>query len=137
MSGELSLRMETTRDELPRVDAEIEALARREDWSARLEYQVKLVVEELAINMINHGGAREPAEITLVSDEARVTIEITDDGRAFDPLTETAPPAVDSAIGDRPVGGLGVHLVKTMMDEARYRREGGRNRLTLVKRRAE
>ena len=60
---------------------------------------------------------------------------IADDGRPFDPLTEAPEPDLESAIEDRPIGGLGVHLVRTMMDEVRYRREEGKNRLTLVKRR--
>ena len=136
MSVELSLRMETTLDELPRINAAIEAFARRESWSARLEFQIKLVIEELAINVVKHGGgAGGAAEIELVSDADRVTIEFSDGGRPFDPLTESPPPDTSSGIEDRPVGGLGVHLVRTMVEEGSYRREGGRNRLTMVKRR--
>ena len=58
MSAELSLRMETTLDELPRIDAAIEAFARRESWSPGLEFQVKLVIEELALNVVNMAAAR-------------------------------------------------------------------------------
>ena len=133
---ELSLRMATTHDALPRIDAAIEAFSRRENWSPRLEFQIKLVIEELAINVIKHGGCiGGTAEIRLISDPDQVRIEFSDGGRPFDPLTESPPPDTSSGIEDRPVGGLGVHLVRTMVEEASYRREGGRNRLTLVKRR--
>ena len=138
MSAELSLRMETRLDQLPRIDAAIEAFARRESWSPRLEFQVKLVIEELAINVVKHGGGAGGAtEIELASDPDRVTIEVSDGGRPFDPLTEIPLPDTSSGVEDRPVGGLGVYLVRTMVDEASYRREGGRNHLTLVKRRDE
>ncbi len=138
MSAELSLRMEATIEELPRIHAAIEAFARQERWSPRLEYQVKLMIEELAINVVKHGGAEGVAAgIELVSDPDRVRIEFSDGGRPFDPLSEAPPPDTDSAIEDRPIGGLGIHLVRVMVDEASYRREGGRNRLTLVKRRDE
>ena len=135
MSAELSLRMETTLDELPRLAAAIEAFARRESWSSGLEFQVKLVIEELAINVVQHGGSGWAFEIELISDPDRVTIEFSDEGRPFDPLTESPLPDTSSGIDDRAVGGLGVHLVRTMVDEASYRRQQGRNRLTLVKRR--
>ena len=137
MSAELSLRMETTLDERPRIDAAIEAFARRESWSPRLEFQVKLVIEELAINVVQHGGSGGAAEIELISDPDRVTIEFSDEGSPFDPLSESPSPDTGSGIEDRPVGGLGIHLVRTMVDEASYRHEGGRNRLTLVKQRDE
>ena len=138
MSAELSLRMETTLDELPRIDAAIEAFARRESWSPGLEFQVKLVIEELAINVVKHGGVvGVAAEIELVSDPDRVRIEFSDGGRPFDPLSEAPPPDTGSGIEDRPVGGLGIHLVRSMVNEASYHRERNRNRLTLVKRRNE
>ena len=59
-----------------------------------------------------------------------------DNGRPFDPLNDAPEPDLDSGVADRAVGGLGVHLVRTMMDEMRYRRDRGRNHLTLVKERA-
>ena len=62
-----------------------------------------------------------------------VMAEISDDGRAFDPL-QVPPPDLDADLELRPIGGLGVHFMKTLMDEVAYRREGGRNILTMRKR---
>lgn len=138
MSAELSLHMEATLDELPRIGAAIEAFARRENWSPRLEFQVMLVIEELAVNVVKHcGDVVEAADIVLISDDDKVRIEFSDGGRPFDPLSESPRPDTDSAVEDRPVGGLGLHLVRAMVDEAVYRRERNRNRLTLVKWRTE
>ena len=138
MSAALSLRIATRLDELPRLDAAVEDFAQEQAWPPDLVFQVKLVLEELGVNIVNHGhddGARHEIEIEIASAADALTIEIADDGRPFDPLTEAPEPDLESAIEDRPIGGLGVHLVRTMMDEARYRREEGKNRLTLVKRR--
>ena len=138
MSAALSLRIATRLDELPRLDAAVEDFAQEQAWPPDLVFQVKLVLEELGVNIVNHGhddDARHEIEIEIASAADALTIEIADDGRPFDPLTEAPEPDIESALEDRPIGGLGVHLVRTMMDEARYRREEGKNRLTLVKRR--
>ena len=108
-----------------------------EQWPPDLIFRVNLVLEELGLNIINYGrsdGLHE-IEITLTSEPESLTIEIVDNGRPFDPGRDAPDPQVDSGIADRPIGGLGVHLVRTMMDELHYRREGGRNYLTLVKER--
>ena len=138
MTAKLSLSMQSSIDELSRVAGEVEEFARAQQWPAALEYQIKLAIEEIAINVVNHGHdgeRRAEAGIEIESAPDSVVVEISDNGRPFDPLTEAPEPDLDLAIEDRPIGGLGVHLVRTMMDETRYRREDGRNHLTLVKRR--
>ena len=138
MNARLSLSMKTTLDELPRIGMEIEKFARGASWSPRLEFQIRLAIEEVVVNVVNHGHERDgdhEVEIELASAPDRIDIEIIDDGRPFDPLTETPAPNTDLPLPDRPVGGLGVYLVCALMDEARYQREGGCNRLALVKRR--
>jgi len=59
-------------------------------------------------------------------------MEFEDRGREFNPL-EISEPDLDTPIENRQLGGLGIHLVKKMMDEAQYRREGDRNILMLRK----
>ena len=65
----------------------------------------------------------------MVCEADTVTIEIVDDGPRFDPLEDAPLPDPDAPLEDRPVGGLGVHLVRTMMDEISYRYQDGKNRL--------
>ena len=137
MSAKLRLTVETKLDEMERLASAVEDFARDDDWPADLTYQVNLALEELWLNVVNHehtGGFHE-VEIELTSEAAAVTIEITDDGRPFDPLHDAPKPSVNVPLDDRPIGGLGVYLVRTMMDEMEYKREEGKNRLTLVKRR--
>ena len=139
MSAKLRLTIETRLDELERLSTTIEDLGRDDNWSVDLSFQVNLILEELWLNVVNHGhedGFHE-VEIELTSEAESLTIEITDDGKPFNPLNEAPAPDVTASLEDRSMGGLGLHLVRTLMDELRYRREGGRNHLTLVKRRVE
>ncbi len=64
-----------------------------------------------------------------------ITVEIEDDGRAFDPF-DAPPPDLTSSIEERAIGGLGVHLVRSLTDDASYERRDGRNIVTLRKRAA-
>jgi anti-sigma regulatory factor (Ser/Thr protein kinase) len=60
-------------------------------------------------------------------------VAIVDDAAAFNPL-EARPPDTASGLDERPIGGLGIHVVRKLMDEMAYERREGRNRLTLRKR---
>ena len=137
MSAKLRLIVETKLEEMERLASAIEDFGRDDNWPESLTYQVHLALEELWLNVVNYGhdGGFHEVEIELTSEPSAVTIHITDDGKPFDPLHEAPNPHVDDALDDRPIGGLGVYLVQTMMDEMEYKREEGKNRLTLVKRR--
>ena len=140
MSAGLSLRLPATLDSLSKLEQTVGSLAQSEAWASSLEYQIKLVLDELSSNIIKYGygdGDSGEIEIELTPGPETITIDITDDGLPFDPLTEGPPTDTESTLENRPVGGLGIHLVRTLVDKADYRREGGKNRMTLVKRRQE
>lgn len=140
MSAKLSLTMGFEASDLPRIQSAIGEFSREQDWPPDIEFQVDLVLEELVLNVVHHGsGDGEEGEINieLLSDAEAVIIDIIDDGRPFDPLTDAPEPDTESAIEDRAVGGLGIHLVRTMMDDVTYRREENKNHMRLVKRRSE
>jgi anti-sigma regulatory factor (Ser/Thr protein kinase) len=141
MSAKLSLNIERSHDELGRITGAVDDLGHRESWSNDLLFRVHLVLEELVLNIIDYGfddGKDDhELEVVLTSDDDALTIEITDDGFPFDPLQDAKTPDVNAPLEDRPIGGLGVHLVRTMMDEMHYRRDHGKNHLTLVARRHE
>lgn len=139
MSATLDLVVETRLEEMERLAVAVEGLGEKEDWPLALTFQVNLVLEELWLNVLNHGhddGCHEVL-IRLVSEDESLTIEISDDGKPFDPLEDAPIPDTVGELGDRKIGGLGIHLVRTMMDELEYKREEGKNHLILVKRRDE
>ena len=137
MSARLSLTINATLAELADLQAKIAAFGEAESWPPDLLYQVELVVEELCVNVVNHGGdGSHRIEVALASTPEALTLDIVDDGVPFDPLTEAPPPDLESDVEDRPIGGLGVFFVKKMMDEVSYRHDGERNHVTMTKRRS-
>ena len=98
-------------------------------------YAVKLAVEEVCLNVLQHGyqGKGGPLDVTLANEADRFVVTITDTAPPFSP--DAAPPAdVESNWENRPIGGLGWHLVRQMMDTIQHEitPEGG-NRVTLTK----
>lgn len=144
MSEKLSLKFEpasgNSQDQvLQRIAGEVEGLGQREAWPDSLVFKVNLVLEELGINILSYGGESGGTwpefEIVITSEDDSLTIEISDKGRPFDPFSDAPKPSLDAGIEDRKVGGLGIHLVQTMMDDLSYEHSGGENRLTMVSRR--
>lgn len=114
--------------------AAVEEFAQQQGWPDGVVFKVNLVLEELVVNAMTHGGQADRAEIevTVTSGDDLISISISDNGVAFDPLNDAPEPETTGSIEDRGVGGLGVHLVRTMMDDVAYRREPGRNLLTMT-----
>lgn len=135
----LSIVLVNDRCEIPRL-AEIAArFGAAHDLSEDDVMNIQLVLDELVINVIRHGFEdigdtdRHEIDVRLSLDrDDLLTIEIEDDARPYDP--RTAPePQFDLPIEQRRIGGLGVHIVKALMDTFDYRRENERNIVTLTK----
>ena len=139
MSEKLVIRKEVTADELESILDAVEDFGEREDWPPATLFKVKLAIEELGLNVAKHGRIDKAPhiEITVTSDPDTLTINIEDDGRPFDPLHDAPPPDLTSPIDDRPIGGLGIHFVREMMDDMTYRHEDGKNCLALTLNRVE
>lgn len=96
--------------------------------------ELELVLEEVLVNIISYAYAEEGAGVISVSaavDDESVTLEFRDSGVAFNPL-ERAEPDLDADIDDRPIGGLGIFLVKELSSSVVYERRGDENVLTVV-----
>lgn len=112
----------------------------REFWSAASlasgeQTTFELALEEVFMNIVMHGAqpGRVPSvEVSLVVATDGLTMTVEDDGPRFDPLSLPAPD-VTAGLEARPVGGLGVHLVRQMMDAVSYQCVGTRNRLSMTK----
>ena len=137
MADRLSLNLEASLDVLGQIEEAVEAFGEKNGWPPDLVFHVHLVLDELASNVINHGyeTSENTLQITIQSAPEAVTIKLVDQARPFDPLQDAPQPSIDASVEDRQVGGLGVHFVKQLMDEMTYKRENGKNCLTLVKRR--
>ena len=139
MTANLTLRISNRIEELRLVSEAVETLGNEEGWGPEVSYAVLLALEEVATNVVRHGGREEGSgeiEIEVVSTDAEARVEVRDRGRPFDPFRGAPEPDTEAALEDRQIGGLGVHFVRVLMDEASYRREDDRNHVTMVKRRS-
>jgi anti-sigma regulatory factor (Ser/Thr protein kinase) len=98
-------------------------------------YNLQLILDELVINIIKHGHGDDPThviriDLTLAGKLA--TLRIEDTAPPFNP-TEAPPPNFDLPIEERPIGGLGVHIVKALAETMVYERIGESNVLTITK----
>lgn len=91
--------------------------------------------DEVLNNLISYGYADQAEHeifLRLALDESAVLAEIEDDGVPYDPLA-AGPPNLEGGISERPVGGLGIHFLRTLNDEVAYQRNGNKNQLTFKK----
>ncbi|MEU8837706.1 anti-sigma regulatory factor [Streptomyces roseus] len=97
-------------------------------------YRIRLAVDELATNIVMHGYRGGDGRITVRgrSGPGRVQISIADSAPAFDPVEGRLPPAPGTPPERRRIGGLGIHLALTSVDEFSYVRRDGRNISTLT-----
>ena len=136
MNDQLDLTLANQRSEVARVQDQLEAFARRNSLAARLLHEVQLALEEHLANILAHGYDDQLAHqirirIQLKPPELRV--EVQDDGHPFNPL-ERPVPELTKPIEERPVGGLGIHMMRNSLDGMEYRREDGKNILVMIKR---
>ena len=123
-------------DEVGRASAWLDRVADSLALSPEMRFRLDLGLTEAVTNVVAYAyqdSADHEIHIRLRADGVDVTLEVEDDGSAFDPLQAERPP-VPSSLAGGPVGGVGVPLVRSMLDECHYRREAGRNRLTMVAR---
>lgn len=122
--------------EIPRLIAWVEQVMAAAGVGGSPIFKITLALEEAVMNVINHAfdDVAGPHRIALSLSVAagRVIAELTDNGRAFDPASMPEPD-IAAPLAERAVGGMGLHLIRTMLDRVEYRREDGQNRLVMEK----
>jgi serine/threonine-protein kinase RsbW len=116
------------RDSLERIGAELGV-------PGKPLMQLQVALDEIASNVIKYGWSdcsNHKLCVRITGQQGQIEVEIVDDGREFDP--RLAPPSEPQPAGRRRPGGLGIHLVKQLVDRLEYERVGGRNRTVMTKR---
>jgi len=119
-----------------RLTAFATAFADRHGLPSDERSRLLVVLDELFANVVSYGYDGETVGTIVVAlslSSGRIEIDFSDDGEPFDPLSRTTPD-LQAGTDDRPIGGLGILIVRSLCDEARYQREGARNRLFLARR---
>jgi anti-sigma regulatory factor (Ser/Thr protein kinase) len=122
-------------EEIDRVNRTFNAFAGEHGVPDAIRRKLNLVFDELLNNIISYAYQDDSEHIigivfSIVDN--RFVVTLTDDGRPFNPL-DCDDPNIELAVENRPVGGLGVHLVRSVMDEMSYERQGKNNVVTLKK----
>lgn len=122
--------------EIPRLATFIEEIAENHAIDMATSMNLNLAMEEAVVNVMNYAYPKESVnniDITAEVDDEEIAFSIADSGIPFDP-TQKGEPDLTLDAEDRPIGGLGIHLVRQIMDTLDYRYENGHNILTLKKR---
>lgn len=134
--SEFALSLRNDPLEIARLAALVVEFGARHRLPATVVSHVNLALDEAVSNIIAHAhddAGRHDIAVRVALADGALNVELSDDGRAFDPRAAPAPD-LDAPLDERPVGGLGIHLLRRLMDEVHYRREGGRNHLSFAKR---
>ena len=129
--------VEDARSEASAALDRLEAACRAAGFPEEAVIDLRIVAEEVLTNVARYGfetGATPALELRVAFTEAEAVLEFRDAGTPFDPLAAPAPD-LELPPEARPLGGLGLTLVRALVDEARYEREEAENVLRLVKRR--
>jgi serine/threonine-protein kinase RsbW len=133
MKALLNVRSPATLENLERLIESVSDCAREQGFDQKRILGIQLATEEALVNISNYSYPEKAGEVEINCklEKDRFVIEITDSGVPFD-MTSLPDPDITADIDDRKVGGLGVFLMKKVMERITYRREENRNILRLA-----
>jgi len=135
MQKHKQLKIRNDISELNRVVAFLDELEEKWKFPAHLKSSINLVLEEALTNIIFYAfdkNTENEITIELETEGNQLEIILTDSGKPYDP-TQQKEPDINLSAEDRPIGGLGIFLIKQMMDQVSYQRIDNTNQLSMVK----
>ncbi len=134
-SREMLMQLKNDLSEIESMCRYIEEFGETHQLPPDVIFNLNLSLEEIFVNIVSYGYEDEnehfvKISMSLVDNE--LVVEVEDDGRQFNPL-ELPEPDLEKKLEERPIGGLGIHLVRNLMDELEYRRTHNKNILIMKK----
>ena len=129
------LKLKNQMSELERVNRFVEEIGEELGLDMELQMNLNLVMEEMVVNVISSAypeGTTADIELVAETDGKELKFVLSDRGREFDP-TLRGDPDMDVNPADRDLGGMGIYIVKNIMNEVTYQRLEGKNLLTMKK----
>ena len=133
--GRASIILKNKFSEIERIATVVSEFGQRNDLSDEVIYDIRLVLEEIVSNIIKYGykdNDEHQIDIHINLEGNILTLEIRDDGNPFDPL-EVKNDEVEKPWDERETGGMGIYIVKNLMDKTEYHRVEDNNILLLKK----
>lgn len=138
MSTMHAFRLKNDLAQLTRLHEEVTAFGRANDIKEAVLFEFNLALDELVTNIISYGfqdDVEHEIGLELHMQNDMIVAVIRDDGSHFDPNASAKPDTV-CRIEDRCIGGLGIHLAKSLVESIDYQQVGGVNVMTLRKKNA-
>jgi serine phosphatase RsbU (regulator of sigma subunit)/anti-sigma regulatory factor (Ser/Thr protein kinase) len=135
MAEHVEIKLHNKLSELDRFNQALAEFGQQHGLPDKIMHDLNLALEEILTNIISYGytDAREhEIKVRLRAQPGEVKAEVEDDGQPFNPLDAREPDTAKS-LEERTIGGLGIHLVRKLMDGLEYKRQGERNLLTIKK----
>ena len=117
------MRMKAVLENVPRAIECVTEWAQKAGFDERALYEIQLAVDEACANVVDHayqGADPGDIEVSCCLDEQILTVQVRDWGTGFD-LTSVADPDLDAPLEERTLGGLGLFLVRQVMDDVQFR----------------
>ncbi len=135
MDADFLMELRNHYTELPRLREALHCYCQLRGLPSNVVFALDLSLDEILTNVISYGyddKAEHIISIKIHYGAGFIKVEVRDDGKPFNPLKHM-PPNVECTLDEKPVGGLGIHLVRSYIDGLHYKREGERNCLTMRK----
>jgi sigma-B regulation protein RsbU (phosphoserine phosphatase) len=135
MSEKLEIKLNNKISELGRFNRTLTEFGRRHGLAPNVVRDLNLALEEILTNIISHGytdNRQHEIKVRLSVQPGEVKAEVEDDGQPFNPL-QAPEPDTAKPLGQRTIGGLGIHLVRKLMDSLEYQGQEGKNLLLMKK----
>ncbi len=135
MKSEINIILKNKFDELSKMSESVNSFAETNSLNDEIKHDIKLALDEIITNIISYAfddDNEHEISVKICIDNNKLSINIEDDGKPFDPL-EYPPPDTTKPLEERDIGGLGVFFVRELMDEIEYKRKENKNILTITK----
>lgn len=119
-------------ENLHKIDTFISSRLEEAGCPMKTMMKIEIIVDEICGNIVRYSGASFIRVSFNRDEDNSVTLTFTDDGIPYDPLSAKEPD-ISASLDDRPIGGLGVFIVRNTMDKLSYQNKNGRNILTAKK----
>jgi serine/threonine-protein kinase RsbW len=133
MSEVVAVDLKNQLSEIARLARTVDDFGRRHQIDVKTIHNMKLALDEILTNVISYGyddAGEHHITARFSVEQGKWTAEVEDGGKPFDPLTSPEADTKQSLVA-RPVGGMGIHLVRKLTDELEYRRQNDKNRLVM------
>lgn len=135
MEPDLVVTLEPKTSECTRLAEKVDAFSEQHRLSPEVAYAIQLSLEEIVVNTMSYGCCKERShtiQVRLRKTDEAVEVEVEDDASAFNPLEAALPGPIQGQMPEKE-GGLGIYLVRKLMDDLKYRRTEKGNLLLMVK----